>query len=55
MTYTDKEIKKWFEEMKKKYPNSNLYYHLASIEFLMFDNFHKKDNLERVKNENDWS
>lgn len=49
MTYTDKEVKKWFEEMKKKYPNSNLYKHLVSIESFMFDDFHKKDNLERIK------
>lgn len=49
MTYTDKEVKKWFEEMKKKYPNSNLYNHLVSIESFMFDDFHKKDNLERIK------
>ena len=45
-TYTEEEIKKWFEEMKKRYPNSNMFQHLESIEFMMFNKSY--DSLEKT-------
>ena len=36
-TYTAEEIKRWFEEMKNRYPNSVMYTHLKSVEFMMFE------------------
>ena len=51
MTYTEKEIKTWFNNMKHKYPNSNTLKHLESIEFMMF-NKNSNDNLKEIKKEN---
>ncbi len=49
-TYTENEIKEWFNEMKKRYPNSNIFKHLESVEYMMFDKtFNTKDCLEKIK------
>lgn len=45
-THTEKDLKKWFEAMKKKYYNSVHYDHLCAIETMMFDKFFNEDNLE---------
>ncbi len=50
-TYTEREIKKWFEIMKKEYPNSRMLDSLESVEMLMFDKFCEYDNLEKVLKE----
>ena len=50
MTYTEEEIKAWFNNMKHKYPNSNILNHLESIEFMMFDKY-SNDNLKEIKEE----
>lgn len=47
-TYTEEEIKKWFEVMKNKYPNSKMFEHLTSVEFMMF-NKEGRDRLEKIK------
>jgi len=50
MTYTENELKEWFAEMKKKYPNSNLFQCLEAVEYMMFNNtFDDRDCLEKIK------
>lgn len=50
MTYTEQEIKDWFEKMKKKYPNSNTFQHLESVEYMMFNKTFSDINcLEKIK------
>lgn len=50
MTYTEEEIKEWFNEMKKKYPNGNLFQHLEAVEYMMFNKtFDDRDCLEKIK------
>lgn len=49
-TYTENEIKGWFNEMKKKYPNSGTLKHLEAVEFMMFDKTYDDINcLEKIK------
>ena len=49
-TYTENEIKEWFSEMKKKYPNSGILEHLKAVEFMMFDKTYDDINcLEKIK------
>ena len=48
MTYTEKEIKEWFETMKDKYPHSRITEHLESIELMMFDKY-SNDTLKNFK------
>ena len=49
-TYTENEIKEWFNEMKKKYPNSGILQHLEAVEFMMFDKTYDDINcLEKIK------
>ncbi len=49
-TYTEDEIKVWFDEKKKKYPNSVTLKHLEAIEFMMFNkSFGDRDCLEKIK------
>ena len=51
-TYTEEEIKKWFEAMKQKYPNSNAFDHLVFVERLMFNEaLGDSDCLKKVKKE----
>lgn len=51
-TYTENEIKEWFNKMKKKYPNSNTFQHLEAVEFMMFNKaFDTTDYLEKIKKE----
>ncbi len=50
MIYTEKEIKAWFKAMKERYPNSLMYEHLESVEYMMFyDTFSSKDHLKTFK------
>lgn len=50
-TYTENEIKKWFNEMKKKYSNSGTLKHLEAVEYIMFDkSFNTENCLEKIKN-----
>lgn len=49
MTYTEEEIKAWFETMKKRYPNSATYNQLVSIEHIMFNSVFEKNRLENFK------
>ena len=50
MTYTENELKEWFAEMKKKYPNSGLFQHLEAVEYMMFNKtFDDRDCLEKIK------
>lgn len=48
MTYTENEIKEWFELMIKEYPNSALAVTLTSIEFMMFNEKYSNDTLKKV-------
>lgn len=49
-TYTENEIRAWFEEMKNKYPNSNTQKYLEAVEFMMFNKtFSDRDYLEKIK------
>ena len=48
ITYTEKEIKAWFETMKKKYPHSNMEQHLNMVQALMFEEYCGRDNLKKV-------
>ena len=49
-TYTENEIKEWFNEMKKKYPNSAILPYLEVVEHMMFNKtFGDKDCLEKIK------
>jgi len=51
-TYTEEEIKKWFETMKQKYPNSNTFDHLTSVEYMMFnETFGDSNCLKKIKQE----
>jgi hypothetical protein len=51
-TYTEEEIKKWFETMKRKYPNSNAFDHLTSVEYMMFnETFGDSNCLKKIKKE----
>lgn len=50
-TYTENEIKEWFEEMEKRYPNSNMLEHLKAVEFMMFNK--SWDSLEKSKKRRD--
>lgn len=51
-TYTEEEIKKWFETMKRKYPNSNTFDHLTSVEHMMFnETFGDSNCLKKIKKE----
>lgn len=50
MTYTEKEIKEWFETMKDKYPNSKTAEYLESVKFMMFDKY-SHDTLKNFKKE----
>ena len=43
-TYTEKQIKEWFDKMKKKYPNSNIHESLEAVEFMMFNNTFKTED-----------
>ncbi len=40
-TYTESELKQWFELTLKAFPNSNLYDHLLSVRNTMFDDERK--------------
>jgi hypothetical protein len=46
MTYTTTQIKAWFEEMKEKFPNSNLKNSLQTVENFMFGEYWNDKNLE---------
>ena len=49
-TYTENEIKEWFNEMKKKYPNSGTLEHLKAVEYMMFNKiFDDEDCLKKIK------
>ena len=49
-TYTENEIKEWFNEMKKKYPNSGAFEQLKAVEYRMFNKtFGDADCLEKIK------
>lgn len=51
-TYTEEEIKKWFETMKRKYPNSNIFNHLICVEHMMFnETFGDSNCLKKIKKE----
>ena len=43
-TYTEEEIKKWFEVMKQKYSDSKIFDHLTFTEFMMFNETFGDDN-----------
>lgn len=45
-TYTEQEIKDWFEYMMNKYQNCPANDHLRSVRDSMFDPFWKRDNLK---------
>lgn len=49
-TYTENEIKEWFNKMKKKYPNSGTLKHLEAVEYMMFNKVFDDENcLEKIK------
>lgn len=48
-TYTEEEIKKWFDLMKNKYPHSVTLEHLNAIERMMFDRTFMDNSLEKYK------
>lgn len=46
MKYVSEEnLRNWFKEMEKKYPNCPMCEHLKSVEMSMFDKIWKRDNL----------
>lgn len=45
-TYTEQEIKDWFEYMMDKYQNCPTHNHLQSVYDSMFDPFWKRNNLK---------
>ena len=49
-TYTEEEIKKWFDVMMKKYPNGAFYYYLLCVKYEMFPSkiYDDRDSLEKV-------
>lgn len=47
-TYTEEEIKKWFDLMKNKYPHSVTLEHLRSVENMMFGRTIFNDSLEKI-------
>lgn len=49
-TYTEEEIKKWFDVMMKKYPNSAFNNHLQSVKDEMFPPrfYDDRNSLEKV-------
>lgn len=48
-TYTENEIKEWFNEKKRKYPNSSMLKHLEAVEYMMFNKiFDDEDCLEKI-------
>lgn len=49
ITYTEQELKNWFEEMKKKYPNSMAEEHFRFVEMHMFDPWNEENNLKKVQ------
>lgn len=52
-TYTEEEIKEWFNKMKEKYPNSHTLEHLEAVEYMMFNGiFDEEDCLESAKKKN---
>jgi len=46
MTYTEEELKKWFEIMIERYRNSGAYYELNYVYDSMFED--ELDNLKKV-------
>ena len=48
VTYTEQEIKTWFEIMKKKYPHSPMEEHLSLVQMEMFDPFCEENNIKKV-------
>lgn len=46
MVYTEEELKKWFNIMKKKYRNCGAYWDLAYVYNSMFED--ELDNLKKV-------
>jgi len=49
-TYTENEIREWFNKMKDKYNNSNTLKHLEAVEYMMFDKVVDNENcLEKIK------
>jgi len=48
ITYTEQELKNWFEEMKKKYPHSMAEEHFRFVEMNMFDHWNEENNLKNV-------
>lgn len=45
-TYTEQEIKDWFESMMKEYKNCPMGQHLLAAYNKMFDPFWKRENLQ---------
>lgn len=45
-TYTEQEIKDWFNSMMKKYPNCPMGQHLRQVYDEMFDPFWERNNLK---------
>lgn len=48
-TYTEKEIKEWFEITLSEYKNTPMGDHVRAVQSLMFDPFWEKENLKNVK------
>lgn len=49
-TYTEKEIKAWFEMTLAEYKNTPMGDHVRAVQSLMFDPFWEEENLKNVKN-----
>lgn len=45
-TYTEEELKQWFQAMMKRYENCPTGFHLKSVYDSMFDDFWRSENLE---------
>lgn len=54
ISYTEKELEKWFEIMEEKYQNCGTYENLRHVHALMLKDFFDNDNLKKVidKSEN---
>ena len=48
-TYSEEEIKAWFDEKIKKYSNTPAKFHFEFVKDSMFDEMWKNDNLKKVQ------
>jgi len=48
-TYSEEEIKMWFDKKIKEYSNAPVEFHLKCVKRLMFDEDWERENLKKIK------